>query len=84
MACGCPVIASNVASIPEVAGDAALLVDPYNLQQLSDAMTILAKEDDVRSQLQQRGCDRVRHFSWETTGQLSREVLHQLSCSGNP
>lgn len=84
MACGCPVIASHVASIPEVAGDAALLVDPYDLQQLADAMVVLAKEEDVRSHLQQLGRDRARHFSWETTGQLSREVLHQLSCSGNP
>ena len=59
MACDCPVIASNVASIPEVTGDAALLVDPYDLQQLADTMRVLAKGDDVRSHLQQRGRDRA-------------------------
>lgn len=84
MACDCPVIASNVASIPEVTGDAALLVDPYDLQQLADTMRVLAKGDDVRSHLQQRGRDRARQFSWEKTGQLSCGILHQLSCSGNP
>ncbi|MGC9505233.1 glycosyltransferase family 4 protein [Baaleninema sp.] len=77
MACGCPVIASNLASIPEVAGNAALLVDPYNSEAMAAAMGQVAADDGLRSQLRQAGFERSRQFSWEKTGRETARVLQQ-------
>lgn len=78
MACGCPAIASNVASIPEVAGDAALLVPPQSVADIAAAMTQLASDETARSQLRAAGCRRSAEFSWEKTGQLTREALQTV------
>ena len=77
MACGTPVITSNLASMPEVAGDAAILVDPYNVNQIADAMKMVAKDSQLRSTLRQLGLDRAKQFSWEKTGKATAMVLEQ-------
>jgi glycosyltransferase involved in cell wall biosynthesis len=67
MACGRPVIAANTSSLPEVAGDAALLVDPFDVSALSAAMErLLANPDDAKD-LADRGLARVARFTWERT-----------------
>jgi glycosyltransferase involved in cell wall biosynthesis len=78
MACGTPVITSNLSSMPEVAGDATLLVDPYNIAQIADAMQSLISQPQLRSQLRQRGLDRATQFRWEKTSRLATEILQQF------
>lgn len=64
MACGCPVIASNRSSLPEVAGDAALLADPRSIESLSTVMKQVTTDAHLRSRMRSRGLIRARHFSW--------------------
>jgi glycosyltransferase involved in cell wall biosynthesis len=78
MACGTPVITSNLSSLPEVAGDAALLVNPYDENAIAEAMQQIALDDEGRSQLRTAGLARASQFSWEKTGRATAEVLRQF------
>ncbi len=78
MACGTPVITSNLSSLPEVAGDATILIDPYNVEQLADAMVTLVKDDSLRQDLRRAGLAQAQQFSWEKTGQQTCEILKQF------
>jgi glycosyltransferase involved in cell wall biosynthesis len=75
MACGTAVITSSVSSLPEVGGDAVLLVDPYSIKEIYQAMEQVWKDGRFCQQLQQQSLARAREFSWEKTGHLTREVL---------
>ena len=75
MACGTPVITSNVSSLPEVTGDAALLINPYHIHEITEAMLTISTDDKLRSQLSIDGCKRASNFSWDKTGQATAEVL---------
>ncbi|HLO85287.1 MAG TPA: glycosyltransferase family 1 protein [Nostocaceae cyanobacterium] len=75
MACGTPVITSNLSSLPEVAGDAAILINPYQTEEITAAMNSILNDGGVRSQLSQKGLARANLFSWEKTGQATVEVL---------
>jgi glycosyltransferase involved in cell wall biosynthesis len=75
MACGTPVITSNLSSLPEVAGDAALLVNPYETREIAEAMEAIATDSKLRSQLRGLGLKRASQFSWAKTGQATVEVL---------
>ncbi|MEB3355592.1 MAG: glycosyltransferase family 1 protein [Synechococcales bacterium] len=77
MACGTPVITSNCASLPEVAGEAALLVDPYQIDGIAAAMRVVATDDRARSQLRAAGLARAQQFSWKKTGDRTIEVLQR-------
>ncbi len=77
MACGTPVITSNISSLPEVAGDAAILVNPYSSQAISNAMEQVATDAKMRSQLKELGIKRAGQFSWEKTGTATIEVISQ-------
>ncbi|MDR9401945.1 MAG: glycosyltransferase family 1 protein [Halothece sp. Uz-M2-17] len=78
MGCGTPVITSNCASLPEVAGDAAILIDPTNTDEMTNAMTTIAKNSHLRSELRKQGLKRASQFSWEKTGQATVEVLREF------
>lgn len=78
MRCGCPVLTSNVTSLPEVAGDAALLVDPYNVVAIRDAMLRLIADDDLVADLRVRGLQRAQHFSWENTARLTLKAYNEV------
>lgn len=67
MACGVPVLASNVASLPEVVGDAGVLVDPHDVDAIARGMARLWHDDAFRRDLSIRGIERARAFSWERT-----------------
>jgi glycosyltransferase involved in cell wall biosynthesis len=69
-ACECPVITSNVSSMPEVAGDAALLIDPRNGKMLIDAIECILKHQDLKNDLVRRGKERLKQFSWENSANL--------------
>ena len=77
MACGTPVITSNLASLPEITGDAAILIDPYNNAAITTAMSNLAKDELMRSQLSQLSIHQAQKFSWSKTGEATKEVLKQ-------
>ncbi|MEO1093730.1 MAG: glycosyltransferase family 1 protein [Cyanobacteria bacterium J06638_28] len=77
MACGTPVISSNCAAMPEVAGDAALLIDPYNPDALAQAMTQILKDSHLRKDLRGRGLAQVKRFSWSQAGTETATVLSQ-------
>jgi len=65
MACGTPVITSNTSSMPEVAGDAAMLVDPYSSFSIADAMEKLRMDPALMTELKEKGFERAKQFSWE-------------------
>lgn len=75
MACGTPVITSNLSSLPEVTGEAALLVDPYDPAAIAQAMHQLLQDPSLRSHLQTASLHRASQFSWAKTGQATIEIL---------
>lgn len=75
--CGCPVVASNAASIPEVAGDAVIYVDPLNVQEIRQAMRKLILDADLRRALVQRGYARALEFSWAETAKQTVTVYER-------
>ena len=77
MACGTPVISSNCAALAEVAGDAALLVDPLKVAEIAEAMQLVATDGEARSQLRELGLARSRTFSWQKTGEATAAILQQ-------
>ncbi len=77
MACGTPVITSNLSSMPEVAGQAALLVDPYNVGAIADAMGQISSDSTLRNHLCQLGLERSRLFSWAKTADATAAILNQ-------
>ena len=79
MACGTPVITSNISSLPEVAGDAAILIDPYNHNEITAAMESLASDRQLRSHLSQKGLEQASKFTWEKTGKATAEILSRFS-----
>jgi alpha-1,3-rhamnosyl/mannosyltransferase len=74
MACGTPVIASNVSSLPEVVGDAALLVDPLDVDDLAAGIRKLWDDEALRYDLRVCGLARAREFTWERTARLTLEA----------
>ena len=77
MACGTPVITSNISSLPEVAGDAAILINPYHIEEITAAMKMIINDSETRKELSEKGLKRVNQFSWEKTGLATVEVLKQ-------
>jgi len=81
MASGCPVVCSNVTSLPEIAGNAALLVPPEDHEGLADAVANLVSDGELRRELIRRGLERAKQFSWRryTLGIVA--VLHKVHCN---
>ena len=78
MQCGVPVITSDTTALPEIAGDAALCVDPYDTEKISGAMGLLVKNENVRLSLIERGKRRASDFSWEKTADIIYETFLSL------
>lgn len=78
MACGAPVITSSTTALPEVAGDAALLVDPQDAEALAEAMTRVIQDPGLREALKAKGRDRVRQFTWRRAAQQTLDVYRSL------
>jgi glycosyltransferase involved in cell wall biosynthesis len=79
MACGTPVITSNTSSMPEVAGDAAILVDPTNVGAIASAIDSVINDRALQKDLRDRGLQRAKQFSWNTTGKLTADVLTEYN-----
>ena len=90
MACGTPVVTSNTSSLPEVVGDAALLVDPLDTKALAEAIERLFADDRLAKDLSERGVARAPQFTWERTGRAVqaaiRAALRPAGCAldGSP
>ncbi len=85
MACGIPTIASDRSSLPEVVGDAGLLIDPGDGHQLRDAIVKIADDKTLASELGERGRERVRRFSWQKAAREMEEIfLEILAHDGRP
>ncbi len=91
MSCGCPVIAANTTSIPEVVGDAGILVDPHNVDELAEAMRMVLDYSHTTEygkkyqELVQMGFEQAKKFSWQKTAEKVLNVLNTIeSINTNP
>lgn len=75
---GCPVITSNISSLPEAGGDAALYVDPENVHDIAKKMTKLIEDDKLRKELIEKGKKQVAKFSWEKTAKETLAILEEI------
>lgn len=80
-AAGIPVLTSDVSSLPEVAGDAAVLVDPGDVEAIATALSELVADDDLRAVLSAAGVARAARFTWEATARATAAVLREAATS---
>ncbi|HET7814949.1 MAG TPA: glycosyltransferase family 1 protein [Candidatus Baltobacteraceae bacterium] len=78
MACGTPVISSDISSLPEIGGGAALYASPYDARAWSDVLQRVAGDEVLRSRLRGEGLEHVKAFSWERSAQRHAEIFHSL------
>ena len=78
MICGTPVIASNTSSLPELVGDAGLLVDPLSAAEIAEAMSRCSDDDALRQELIGRGRHRAKSFSWDATAESVLDAFEEL------
>ena len=74
MACGCPVVTSDVSSLPEVVGEAGIMVDPYDTDSLFQAMRRVLTDDKLKADMIRKGLERSKQFSWEKTAKQTLGV----------
>ena len=84
MKCGTPVIAGNRTSLPEVAGDAAILVDPFDESAMASAFARLLKNPDYRAELRVKGLERAAAFSWRNTALLTLQAYERAAQASKP
>jgi glycosyltransferase involved in cell wall biosynthesis len=75
MRCGVPIISGNLTSLPEVAGNAALYVDPFNTEEITSAFFRLENEPETYSKLIENGIARATEFDWNKTAAIVWEVI---------
>jgi glycosyltransferase involved in cell wall biosynthesis len=78
MACGTPVITSNVSSIPEVVGDAGILIDPYNTTEIARAIASVLNNEELRESLRTSGLVRSRLFNWDKTARETLKLYQEV------
>ncbi len=78
MACGIPVITANTSSLPEVVGDAAVMVDPYDIEEMAKAMYTVFTDRNLRKQMIDKGFERVKYFSWENAACQTCKVYKEV------
>jgi len=84
MKCGTPVIAGNCTSLPEVAGDAAILTDPFDESAMAKALACLLKNPDYRAELRVKGLERAAAFSWRNTARLTLQAYERAAHASKP
>jgi len=72
------VITSNVSSLPEVVGDAAILIDPTDPAAIAAAMRRVLTDDTLANSMRERGLERVKHFSWDRSVRRVREIYDEV------
>ena len=78
---GTPVITSNVTAMPEVAGDAALLIDPFSIQSISNAMQKITADENLRKSLIEKGNERKKDFTWQKSADKLWASIEKASYS---
>ncbi len=78
MACGCPIVVSNVAALPEVCGDAAYYVDPYDVEDIARGIHTVLSDENLQKELVRKGFERVKLFSWEKSSKKLIEVIEEV------
>jgi glycosyltransferase involved in cell wall biosynthesis len=81
MACGCPVVVSNVASLPEVCGDAAQYVDPDNIEGIAEGIHKVLTDEPLRQSMMEKGLERAKLFSWEKSAKEHIKVFEEVLSS---
>jgi glycosyltransferase involved in cell wall biosynthesis len=84
MAAGTPVVASNISSLPEVLGDAAMLVDPYDANALADSIRRVLVDDELRRELSVKGLKKVQEYSWEEAARRVRRIYDEVAAEPAP
>src|SRR5205085_11974636 len=78
MACGTPVITSNTSALPETVGDAALMVDPLDVEALGGVIATVLRDEDLRTRLRAQAIERAAACSWEATARPILKVYQQV------
>ena len=78
MSCNVPVITSNVTAMPEISGDAALLVDPFSVESIAEAMQTIWKNETLRNRLIEKGKAQRQKFSWDTTASILWSTVEKV------
>jgi glycosyltransferase involved in cell wall biosynthesis len=78
MACGIPVLVSNAASLPEVVGDAAIMVNPYNVEEIAQEMKRILTNKNLQAEMQIKGLERCQNFSWRKAAERTLELYKTL------
>ncbi len=78
MSCKCPVITSNVSSIPEIVGDGAILINPFDTDEIKNAMEKVLSDENLRNEMSEKGYERSKLFSWEITAKETLNVYKEL------
>jgi glycosyltransferase involved in cell wall biosynthesis len=78
MSCGCPVVTSNISSLPEVVGDSALLIDPYSTEEIAGAIGTLLSNPELHQELSRKGLRQATKFSWGNSAKKLIEVFQNL------
>ncbi|MBR3760685.1 MAG: glycosyltransferase family 4 protein [Ruminococcus sp.] len=78
MACGVPVLVSGAASLPEVTGDCAVIVDPYDVKSIARGLYRLYTDEELRRDLSRRGIERAKGFTWERSAQMLHDIYKEL------
>jgi glycosyltransferase involved in cell wall biosynthesis len=81
MACGCPVVTSDTSSLPEVVGDAGILVDPHDIDSLTNAIKRVLVDDNLKRDMVTKGLERAQTFSWEKTAQETLQVYRRIEAN---
>ncbi|MCL6561229.1 MAG: glycosyltransferase family 4 protein, partial [Firmicutes bacterium] len=79
MACGTPVVVSNVASLPEVIGDAGICVDPYNVDDIAQGIYRVLTNENLQQKLREKGLNRAKLFTWEKTARETLKVYDEVA-----
>jgi len=79
MACGTPVVCSNTSSLPEVAGEAALMVSPDDARGWDDAITRVMSDDALRAQMRERGLAHAARFTWEQAARRTADLYRSVA-----
>lgn len=80
MACGCPVVTARAGSLSEISGEAALQVDPHDINSIANAVKRVISDKTLREKLMKKGLTWVKKFSWQKTALATYRVYDQISC----
>lgn len=77
-ACGCPVVCSNAASLPEVGGDSTVYCDPYSAEDIASKIKMVLDDEDLQNELRAKGFENIKRFSWEESAKKIIEAIERL------